>query len=747
MSAKSINPPDSSDSGLNSQPAPIEIKKFTYGELREFHLKQLEKEGKSRQVIKNNNTAINKWLFFATWLNRERAKDERRISAYDDDLVGEELFLEFRRCLEEYVEEHKKPSGRSGDQGGYEEQTIYDRTGFIRGLQQNWLALLKTDGLPEGFGDAVNFLCAENKTTIGITSRRCNLPEGKLRLWVLEKNQPAYSSLKYITVLEEHFKLQSGALKSRLPNIMHGMGRQLAKSNRTPWRAHQGAVQKKRYLLTKLIDYVPKQIEAEWLDLLKFYTDGPWVIARGLKRSEESSGWRTHKITNRNRSAEKYYEYILYFAGYLSLPTEPENLALRGVKFDPENEDHVGVRGHDPHLVGKGVDPESFSLAFFTVTGWVYDYIVFKKERTFNQVYNEYVNGFLRFAAQLSRPGVGYLWQLPQFSSKLPPSDTAYIKLLRKSDEEAVRIAKRERRKETDDEREERIIQVWHQYCEAAYKRIIDFRNSIANDKNEGFKRSNDSMEVVKPIIRARRHPISVLLEMVEKLRKDAELTKDLERKAKLFRKLLLIHLIASNPMRIENIALMKYKEGCRGNEEDECNLYQKEDGSWHLKYEQWELKNGFSRGRYNLPIHSSVWKDIEEYLTVHRPRLIGAKECDFVFRQSMEYYIRVRSPEKRAQLLTKPMVSNVLSTQISKLSQLLIPGCLGFSAHAARHFAVTEWLKHHPGAYPVAAAIIHDSEQMARVTYNWVEPDDMAAFWHDHFGKIVAQFSEGGLG
>lgn len=764
MSEKSINPPDSSDSGLNAKAVSTEIKKFTYGDLHKFHSKQLKDASRPAQIVRNTSAAINKWLRLATWLNRGRAEGDPGLSASKHDFVGDELLIDFELCLEEYVAEHKKPSAKRDEKKGpYAEQTIYDRTGYMRAVYDSWLVLLKTDGLPDDFGGAIEFLCNRKNQTIYRTERLCALTHNMLLCWVTKKARPSYKSLKYITTLEDHFEVQHGALKARLPHILKGSRTYAAIPNRTPWRKHQGILSKKVYSLLQLTDGVlPEQVEHEWQGLHRFQTDGAWIAVQGLKRSPESTGWITRASTGQSRASQNAFLKLMYFYGYLCLPRQPEDPALTGVKFELDNEQHVGVRGLDPHLVGKGFDPAGMSLALFTVIDLIYDYIEFFKGRTLNNRYNRNVFDFLTFAMQLTRPKYGYLWQLPEFSSKLQASLptsmlSSFTTLLRTSDEQAAKKLdfrlnqktgriRRTISEETDDERRKRRVKVWQTHCETAYLRLKEIMRGIQKDPSQGFKRSNDSIEVIKPLIRARQHPITILLEMADKLRRDVELTNNGEKKAVLFRTMLLIKIVASNPMRIENIANMKYKEGCEGNEEDECNLYKKNgDGSWHLKYEKWELKNGFRRGRYNLPIHQTVWKDIEEYVKVHRPKLVGSEECNYVFRHSQEYFKRL-SPEEREILKTKPMNSHQLSDSILELSQMLIDDCLGFSAHTARHFAVTEWLKNNPGAYPVAAAILHDSEEMARNTYNWCEPDDMAPFWTDHFGKVVKKFEEGNL-
>lgn len=266
-------------------------------------------------------------------------------------------------------------------------------------------------------------------------------------------------------------------------------------------------------------------------------------------------------------------------------------------------------------------------------------------------------------------------------------------------------------------------IEAWQRHCAGAHKKLNNITKNIK--QNEGFGRSNDNIDVVKPLIRERQHPITVLVDIREGIRGEFSKTTNKVRRAVLFRDVLMFDF---------NLSEMRYVPRLKGNEADPTNLYQKSDGSWHLKYEVKELKNGYYRGRYDLPVHPSIWPDIEEYLNVHRPLLAGAAQCDYVFRPCIHPLDKFRRPI----LGTLPINASYLSDRVLLLSQLHLPGCVGFGAHAARHFAATEWLKNNPGAYAVAAAILHDSEEVVRITYSWVEPNDMIRFWNSHLGDVI---------
>lgn len=244
-------------------------------------------------------------------------------------------------------------------------------------------------------------------------------------------------------------------------------------------------------------------------------------------------------------------------------------------------------------------------------------------------------------------------------------------------------------------------------------------------------------MQLMKPLIRARQHPVTLLLDIVNGLRREVALASTPVGKAILFRDMWMTELEASNPVRISNVAGMRFIEGKEGHKEEEVNLYVLKDGSWHLKYEVGELKNGAIRGRYDLPLNPAIWKDTEEYIYVHRPLLAGADECNFVLRPEPAY-IKTLPSDERKEAIIRMMNPGSLSDKFQEYSQCFIPGCVGFGAHECRHIVATEWIKNHPGAYAVAAAVLHDSEQIVRETYDWCEPKDKAIFWQSYLAEIM---------
>lgn len=697
------NPLRSSITSVNQCPRNTSL---TYRDLIDFHVGNLREEpgGKNRPSgsINNHMTAINKWLEYATWRKGHLHSQEKRTAASPDDVIGAEMDDEFRqRLIEHLVELENNKLARS---------TINNRKSLLTKWRASYSFLQETSRLPEGFCEALDTLLKKDGRSINHVARSCNASVSTLLRWRRGVTRPNSVSIKYVSALEVYFGLPANTLfnKNGLPAATSQRPDE-ARDRSTPHRCYVSELKKKPYKVA--VEAFNERQRQEWQDLFRFYTNHAWVAAQGLERSRR--GWRTRRNDQKNSTGEMKLRYLQNFYGYLCLPREPEFPAFRDIKFDPDNDRHKGVRGLDPHLVGLGIDPERLSLALFVDTNLIHSHIEFLRRRAFGHVYNTYVRGFLNFCRQLVLPVKGFLWQHARFGAEVTPPILSEPS--------------------------------WRERCEEAHRRIKNIIRNLesSEDESEKFRQSRDtSLRVVRPLIREREHPISVLTDIAEGLRGAFKLARTPASKAVLFRNMVIVELLASNPMRAINMVEMRYVNGGKGNEEDPVNLYKIAGGSYRLKYEMWELKNGAHRGRYDLPVSAELTRDIDEYLEIWRPLLAGAGECHYVFRPALNKSAAAHkgSSNGRAKPPDKPIGVNYFSRIISSASRRFVPNCAGFGPHAARHFVATEWLKFNPSAYAVAATILHDSEKMAKETYSWVTPNDIIPFWMQHLGRVVRQ-------
>lgn len=682
----------------NSDPQTTTAPFLTYRDLLKFHIPkykdELSQRGKSEGSANNRETAANRWVEHAPWLNGRNGGDAEPPSASIDDPIGNEFSIDFEVRRAEHLDHLKEL--------GYDASTIASRKYHLGRLQESYVKLLESNQLPDDFAGALKFLIEKHDVAQSRLAKQCGISESFLSRLADGSRKPSRHSLELVAAIEQFFHLQPGTLIFKLPSKLRGQGTTRHTTGNTPYREYLTVMRKKPYRLP--YDSFTREQKDEWQALYRFYTDPGWVIAQGLERYPV--GWRTRKNNNKNTTAQMRQLFVEQLYGFAILPAAPADPSLRGVEFDPDNKQHVGVPGFDPHLTGLGLDPEKLSLALFTDARVINEMVNFLRRRSFGNSHNTHTRNFLAFAAQLTREGEGFLYQLPEYGRRLKPPLPA---------------------------------KKWQERCREAHKKINDIRKFIANNRNEQerFNQTRDTtVEIVKPLIKEREHPISVMDEMAEGLRRDFKRAGTPEDKALLFRNMILVRIVTSNPMRAVNIAEMRYRAGAKGYEHEKVNLYKISDGSYRLKYEEGELKNGAIQGRYDLPVHPDLSGDLDEYFSMWRPLLLGAGECDYVFRHSTEGApsLLARNPNAVREPMTESAISNIFRCA----SERYVPDCAGFGIHSARHFVATEYLKFNPGAYDIAATALHDSVEMVRDAYEWVTPDDKIVFWNEHLTAVL---------
>lgn len=683
----------------NTDPQTTVLPFLTYGNLLAFHnanyRDDLKQRGKAEGAANNHETALNKWLEYATWRNDGKEDHAPRLSASPDDSVGDEFGVDFESRRAEHLDYMKAI--------GLAPSTINSRKHNLGELQESWVKLLGANELPDNFSEALSFLLKRHGVLQRQAAKWCGISEATVSRWIDESRLPSHHALKHITTIERRFRLQSGTLVFKLPSRLRGNGTLRGETQNTPYRKHQAVIRKKPFR-QRYDSFTPEQ-KQEWEKLYRFYTETGWFSAQGLDRHDV--GWRIRQNNNMNSTAEIKLRHVENFYGFLCLPTRPTDPKFRDVKFDPEDESHDGVPGLDPHLTGLGLDPKKMSLALFTDAALVNEMINFTRRRSFSTSHNTATRVFLSFCAQLTRDGKGFLPQFPEHGRRLEPQIPTKKK--------------------------------WQERCHEAHKRVNKIIRLIDKnrDKQERFNQTRDTtVEVIKPLVRERQHPISVLVDIAEGLRHDFKRAGTFQDKALLFRNLIMVRIVTSNPMRAINIAEMRYKVGSKGYENEPTNLYKIADGSYRLKYEEEELKNGAIQGRYDLSVNEEITEDLDRYFRDWRPRLVGAAECDYVLRPSPETTPSLLARNQKAAV--KPMHESGLSTVLRYAAQKYIPKCAGFGLHSARHFVATEYLKFNPGAYEIPAIALHDSEEMVKTTYSWVTPDDKIAFWNRHLSAVL---------
>jgi integrase/transcriptional regulator with XRE-family HTH domain len=625
-------------------------KQITYGEVFK-HLEdelsaRLEAEGLSQKRVGNFRTARNGWI--------------KLLGLTEESAVGTDFSTCYKESFERYatalINEGKSP------------YTISDRKSMMNAYREAWVSLLQSAmvGVMEGdFDQALDTLIESSGIPKGVIAERAAVTETTLSSWRSGQSRPSKCSLPTVHRLEEILNLSFGVLAAKLPKVLLGDAGRI-RAGTTGYRKHLGEVRRFQYILKGF----PPNLQSEWDDIFLFYTDVAWLKTHGLKRN---SKWRIREHDNCCPTADRVHYQLGEFMGYLCLPP---------------NDD-------DPRRRGEGFLREELTLALLSDSDLIYNFLQFKRERTYLRRYNSSTYNFLTLCLALLRPETGFLWQSPKLGARLrvPVTEDA-----------------------------------WHKWCEQHRGVLMATRKELVRE-NE-IKKTRDPFEPLRAIIVNNQHPLSVLFNLADAYEADAppRLASAL-RKAEHYQNLFLIKFATLIPLRAFNLSVMTWRGDGTG------NLYQQTDRTWWVRFDPSYFKNetGAAKDRpFDVPLHPTLWPYVEAFLFTHRPNLLGASSCDYVFR-----FARTRKTATHP-LADQPVGRNFLWRQVFRLSQRYIPDCPGFGVHAFRHLVATEYIKNNPAGYAIAAAILHDREETVRKNYAWVMPADKFGFWNDYVSTLL---------
>ena len=258
----------------------------------------------------------------------------------------------------------------------------------------------------------------------------------------------------------------------------------------------------------------------------------------------------------------------------------------------------------------------------------------------------------------------------------------------------------------------------WNVTCNIAFEWLKTTLKQLEPQK----RKSRDPFEPIKDVLEMN-HPMDAVGDMIQRMKGARPATGGLT-EAIWARDILLIKLLASNPLRAKNIKLLTYTSDNTG------QLYKTRTGAWRILIQPDFLKNqnGAARDKpYDMPVHESLWNDIERYLKRYRPLLPHADKLEYVFLSS-----EAGNP---------PAPWDTLNRRVFKLTKCYLFRCPGVGPHAFRYINGTTILKAHPGAWEVAAQVLHDKEDTVRAHYAHLRGSDGAerahALMNDAFERM----------
>lgn len=608
------------------------------------------------------------------------------IKVKEEELVGLELLGDFEAKLQVFI---KAQVGRE-----LSESTYSPRVSKLRALkifaEAKFPTQLRTQNMPKSFGGKLLVLI--KAAGHSVLSFWRSLPEGvvtyrTLLSWCEERHLPPPKRMQAVRTIESHLIVPAGTL--RLPIYRVGGCDQKPEAGDNSNKA-KAALSKSYYVWTETL-------EDEFHPLNEHKTtavlpEGEERSKQGIWTSSEGGGVSTSKFVK---------DLLKSFMGYCALPAD----------------------NPDPYLRGAGIAKDSLTLGLLADKKLVEGFSKFRRLRSGLRVrplketddatklprhmvsadgswvyydiggkYNEGTLTYLATILGLLHTGTGYLYQHPEFALKL-----------------GVRMR----------------APTWQQQCSDTRTRVNKIHADVLQLKRgqntEEFDFGRDPKKLIQWILDLPR-PLEILHQMIKDMLDDLlpEKAPESER-ARQFRDILLAALLSANPLRIRMFSIMEFGK----------HLNRREDGSWWLKFGQKAFKNRRSlRSCYEVRVAPGLWPLIDRYKKEFHPILVGSTGSAYVFASGGWG----RHRNGRGQRLSEHRLSEI----IHDITELYIPGALGFRPHAFRHIVATDIIKVDPRfGFIVAARALHDKLETVETTYIHLKTSEYFEPVNTHFNEV----------
>lgn len=466
------------------------------------------------------------------------------------------------------------------------------------------------------------------------------VPLATLKRW-MSGALPQKNATSKLRRLEHYFGLEKGALV----NIAGNDTEKPINTETTPVDIEYRIRLSKARKIPFALNQISESLKAEWRDFLHHKVE----ILPLLERQPKGR-WRATEHFTKPESPELWY--CFYESSYV--PTASINwVRLRS---------YLGWLSFNHSAGGYGLPPDQTqSLSWLLSPKHLQGYVSWYVKRSSSKVHNG-VFGFVKFVCSVTHPVTGYLTQSPTLASTL-----------------SIHAE----------------IADWATACARTHAWSQKTLKLLAPQK----KISRNPFEPIKEILELP-NPMRAVTDMVRRMKAARPQTGGLT-EAIWARDILLIKLLASNPLRAKNMVLLTYRTDNTG------ELFQTRDGAWRIFIAPEKLKNQDGAAKdtpYDMPIHETVWGDIERYLKRYRQQFPNANSLDYVFLSS----------ESKAH----PDSWESLNRRVFKLSKVYLWPYKGSGPHAFRYINGTAILKAQPGAWSLAAQVLHDREETVKAHY-----------------------------
>ena len=495
-------------------------------------------------------------------------------------------------------------------------------------------------------------------------AKQSEVPYDMLAGW-LKGKIPRQSNNRLICRLESYFGTDRGALTSLAGHTQTPRYRATTgEASRNEYRETLGALTKDEYW------FRPGETSAlrpQWAEFTRYKTDEVPLLERSSRGT-----WRISPLPLTPNTPTNWYMFI-----------DGQEVASAKAGWAKVG-GFLGWLGLPTERGGLSMPAENLNtFAWFAVPGLFQRYLHWKKLRVGDK-YNSSAPESLGWVSSLVRAEVGYFPQNPWLRETLPP---------------------------------EYRTGEWAEMCSSQ----MNFCRKMTQSLRGTIEVTRDPFHAIQHIVDLP-EPMEALVDMIHRLRADRPIG-NTEREAVWSRDMLMLKLLASNPLRLRQFSHMSWKLDNTG------NLYQKSDGTWWILWKVKYFKNALGaagNGDYDCPVQSSVWPDIERYLFKHRQSLLRT-DTDLVFLTKEGGPVR----QGQAHVPWKD-----LSRRVSELTRRHLWRSDGIGSHSFRHVVGTSIVKAGKGDFATAAAVLNDRIETVRKHYGRFNGKDGSTRMNDLLGK-----------
>ena len=640
---------------------------LTYRNLLERQEQKVQFESLNSQTAANRSTALRKFM--------------EANFVHIDDIVGREMRTDYPAALERFfnklIEEGKTA------------RSISNTKSALRLWKE---AVVAHDTIEaENAGKATPFVeCLADllKTqNVALVARQSGVPEDMLRGWLSGK-KPRGSNTKYIIRLEVFFGLSKHALVqlsgAKLPGVR--VADEGLETKPIQFRNVLGELTRVVFCIKPAAD---SPLRTQWADFLAYKTAPTLTGGRKqqMKRSRRGK-WRISPCPLLLPSDANWWSFLPSKNG---MPggtlKEVASARIAAAKVSA----YLGWLRLDTDSGGVGLQTTQVeTLAWLAHPGYIEAYLDWSKARVGAR--NQGATQFLAFIASLVRAETGYLRQSPELALTLPPAHRG---------------------------------DSWDELCDATFEITQDLTTAY----DEEMQVSRDSFEPIMHILQLPQ-PMDAIADMVQRMRAERPVA---NRRAEAIwsRDIVLIKLLASNPLRLRNLAHLTWRSDNTG------ELHQREDKSWWLKIHKSKFKNvrgaAGDREFYESKVHYSAWKDIENYLTIHRQTLLRSS--------SDLFFLTAKGGPPARNNETKPVPWIDLGKRVKELTARYLYRCRGVGCHSFRHIVATAILKASGGDFKTAALVLYDRVATVEKHYAFLTANEggerMSELMADSFNRM----------